>query len=260
MVRKPLLITALAGLAAAVAGAAWIVGAGLGAARTSAGPRSPTSHENSALRERVAEQERELTDLRGRVDALEGELEAALRSMQTVKGLADSRAREPVRPSPPDQVGDEHAEAEALEGQGEASVRALQELALDATRPSRDRILAARRLWYLDLKTGLKGSLTPEIVDAQLALLQVEPDADLRRQICFNVLDRTEPRHAAQLLGVLASDGTADVRAQAADSLQTLLRLPHVRSALEWASLRDPSELVRSTAAEMLARWDGDGS
>lgn len=149
--------------------------------------------------------------------------------------------------------------ADALGDRATDRVRALQEIALDPRRSAADRSAAVGRLWRLDLESGRTGSRTPEVVDGLLALAAVEPDAELRREMVFHVLDATEPRHVRGLLDLLELDPDAGVRAQAADTLQAHSSLPEVRAALERASTGDASERVRETAAEMLARADEGG-
>jgi len=145
-----------------------------------------------------------------------------------------------------------------LETQGEAALERLRGVVLDPLQPSRDRVVAGKDLWWLELRNSLEGAVTDEVVDAQLLLLGVEEDPALRRQICFNVLGKVTERHAAQLVETLDTDVDPGVRAQAADTLQHLQSVHFVRAALEWASRSDVDREVRETAAEMLTRYDPD--
>ena len=128
-------------------------------------------------------------------------------------------------------------------------------LALDPRRPTYDRALAVDQLFRIDLENGTSGARTPAIVDELIGLLEFEPEAEVRRLICFATLDVTEAGHTPVLLKTLTRDADEAVRAQAADTLQHHLDDPTVRRALERASTTDSSEKVRTTAAEMLARW-----
>jgi hypothetical protein len=205
------------------------------------------------LRPELRRQEEAFADIAERLEAIEIRLNELARTVApTVKD------REPALPvsgaaPPPRLTGD--LPEDPIGGRGDARFRALQAIALDETRPTRDRVLALGELWKIDLGAGTKGSRTPEMVNSVLERLEVEPDPEIRRLICFNVLDALKPWHKPLLIRALEADVEASVRAQAADSLQDLTEDPDVRLALERASRADPSEEVRSTAAEMLRRW-----
>lgn len=191
----------------------------------------------SALAERdrrIGMLERRLTELEDRVHAF------------TLAGGRTPIATASMPPDDPDRLAGE-----------DATVASLRRIALDPARSTRDRVVATAQLWRIDLDTGMTGSRTPEIVDGLLALLPAEPDAELRRQICFNVLGAAGVQHKNPILSALQLDPNAEVRAQAADTLQNLQSEPDVRAALEWSSQHDAEAIVRETAAEMLARWDG---
>ncbi len=193
-----------------------------------------------------------LRELLSRLEACERRLDELTRSVAPPRRealLPDEAADAPREPS-------ETAPADPLEGRGSATVGELQDIALDAARSTRDRILAVEALWRIELQSRVKGARTNEVVGTLLDLLELEQDAELRRQICFNVLGALEPWHKRPLLDALALDLDASVRSQAADSLQDLQGEPDVRAALEEASRSDPDGGVRSTALEMLRRWD----
>ena len=223
-----------------------------GGARTEAAApnRSSGDADLVGIERRLADQEDSLRELSEQVVGLELELRRARKRAEEAESERDT-VRNELAENPSTRATSEGTP----DPLGESELDRLRLQALDTSNPNRDRVLAARRLWYMDLETGMTSSLTPEIIDGQLALLTREPDPELRRMACFNALGRTEPRHAQILMTVLGADLVPDVRAQAADTLQDLLDLPEVRAALERASLRDPSEEVRSVAAEMLTRW-----
>jgi len=188
-----------------------------------------------------------------RISTLEQRLAELEERVGTLALDAAGRTRIPLASAP----GAVAAPA-TLEG-GDDSLAALRKVALDSTRSTRDRVIATRRLWRIDLDTGMTGARTPEVVDALLALLATEPDTEMRKQICFSVLGAAGPEHKGPVLSALQFDVDAGVRAQAADTLQNLQSEPDVRAALEWASENDEAESVRETAAEMLRRWDVGG-
>lgn len=196
-----------------------------------------------------------LTDVLARLERLEGQLDELKRALVEDSSRRALPAPPSLQPPPANEPSAPEA-LDALDGRGQATISALQAIALDPQSPTRDRVIAAGELFNIDLRSGTKGLRTPEIVDALIDLLELEPDAEVRRMICFNTLGATESAHEVVLMRVLQQDESEAVRAQAADALQEGLDDPHVRAALELASESDPSELVRATAAEMLARWD----
>jgi len=196
----------------------------------------------------------DLEDVLLRLERLEGRVEELAHA---IAGSGERRAADvPAAEAP------SHATAvsatqppDALAGRRASDIAALQAIALDPRRPTRDRAEATADLWGIDLARGTSGARTSEIVDGLIGLLEFEPDAEVRRLICFNTLGATSPAHAVVLVRVLEQDESEAVRAQAADTLQDRLDDPQVRAALERASTTDASELVRTTAAEMLERW-----
>jgi len=195
-----------------------------------------------------------LADVLLRLERLEDRVEDLARA---IAGSGERRAAEVQATEPPSRAGAGGVPEppDALAGRRESDIAALQAIALDPRRPARDRALATAELWEIDRTSGTSGARTPEIVDGLIGLLEFEPDAEVRRLICFNTLGATSPAHAVVLVRVLQQDESEAVRAQAADTLQDRLDDPRVRAALELASTTDASALVRTTAAEMLERW-----
>ncbi|MBI5433069.1 MAG: HEAT repeat domain-containing protein [Planctomycetes bacterium] len=197
-----------------------------------------------------------VTRLEANVEALRG----ALVELESRRPVVDAEAKAESGSRAPESVASADPSAWAsqgpLGGRDTAAIDALRALALDPRRATADRATAARRLFDIDLMNGTDTARTPEIADTLLALVEFEPVADVRRNLCFVALDRTRPEHVPLLLRVLDRDESAVVRAQAADTLQHHLGEPAVIAALERASATDPSEEVRAWAAEILSRRD----
>jgi len=213
------------------------------------------AHEaRAASLDRARAADPDLADMLLRLERLEDRVDDLANAIAESgeRRAADVPATEPPSPATARSATDP---PDALAGRRESDIAALQAIALDPRRPTRDRALATADLWQIDRTSGTSGARTPEIVDELIGLLEFEPDAEVRRLICFNTLGATSPAHAVVLVRVLQQDGSEAVRAQAADTLQDRLDDPQVRAALERASTTDASELVRTTAAEMLERW-----
>ena len=138
----------------------------------------------------------------------------------------------------------------------------LQSVAKDPTRSTSDRLDALNELFSAELGRsrpggGLNGRFRPaEVVNAMLDLLEREPNAEFRKEICFHLLGAVKEDQHFALVRVLQSDPAPEVRSQAADTLQHLSNVPEVRTALEFAGASDPSDEVRDTAREMIRRAD----
>jgi hypothetical protein len=252
--RSPWPLAIALGLAAGLA-CGWMLGSER--AREAAQADAPETPVPAAmaLRPQLLQQGQILEEIARRLDAIEGRLDELARAIAGVE-----QRREPALPPPAAAdvghgVADTAPPEDPLGGRGERRLRALQAIALDETRSNRERVVALGELWRIDLDNGTKGARTPEMVDSLLVRLELEPDPELRRLMCFNVLDALRPWHKRPLIRALELDPEASVRAQAADSLQDLQDQPDVRAALERASTGDPDEKVRAVAAEMLSRW-----
>ena len=169
----------------------------------------------------------ELAELRVRVAALE-------RSGSTDPGSVERRVREEER---------------ALREQQD--VEASLGIALDPTASEEDRLLALGRLRHSELADG-SDARTPEVVDAMILLAETTADPAVRADV-FRQLHRSgDPALKGPLLVALASDPSAEVRSEAAETLGDYLDDPAVVAALETAKAYDVDEDVREQADESL--------
>lgn len=133
----------------------------------------------------------------------------------------------------------------------EPDVSESQRRALDATLSDAERV---RELGVLRFRKDQLGNdaRSPEVVAAMIAIAQVSADEELRADIWRQLHRSGDPALRDPLLWSLQYDPSADVRSEAAETLDDFNSDPAVAAALRHAAEHDPDRSVRKEASGSL--------
>jgi hypothetical protein len=117
------------------------------------------------------------------------------------------------------------------------------------------RLSALRMLRRFPSEMNARGA---PVVDTALAMFDEGHDARVRARLISELEGVPDERLVARLVDSLGAGETEELRAEAADALETFVHLPSVRSALEFAASSDPSNRVKRGAERSVDHYKQD--
>lgn len=140
---------------------------------------------------------------------------------------------------------------EARESRGSVSTEDAKTAALDLRADEEERLDGLRALRGRRLEDG-SDARDDDVVLAMVDLAETSEDPEVRADVYRQMSGCTNPHLRAPLLRALDQDANAEVREEAAETLEDFLPDAEVLAALQRALASDPSPRVKAQAAESM--------